>query len=537
MASSRKPELKAIHWLRSKQEENELGYWLSFVAYDLQDRSLINKAYFLYLVIFFFFWFLTVFFFFAKVGGMALSLLNPDQAANTAVIIMWIVLTCWNLFGLFKSSRISPLVFSETDQVLVCQTPVNRRALVMRWLWMPWFKNTLLFWVLTLVLGFSTAELYFTGAATSDAIFKYFGFGIRTLIQIIPIHLAFFAFQWVVGVIRLRKNSKRDWIIFPALAVGLIPLGVLILGNISADFTGPALLSLFISPDYINGIGASPFLLDIALALLMLFLLIVVSRQINLGRAAQETSELEMLTTAAKFGFTDLVEQKRLQNRLTSKRKIELTDKHKGSAALSWKNRIQVLRGWNWKQIWPLLTIFSIMLGLPMVPGFLSKLLVVFFMVFQIGPIMTQRLRSDLACWPILQQLPIRKPQILLRDIVSGLPLLLAVGLVGLAFSALLSKHLALNFLFILPGLLATLGFTAAIDIFRKSKSDLLMNGNVPSVGTQGVILGVIGAVIPVGLASTFPNLIGLVLSTTASLAIAWICYKFAVFSFRNIKS
>lgn len=537
LALLRKPELKAIHWLRSKQEENELGYWLSFVAYDLQDRSLINKAYLLYLVIFFFFWFMTVFFFFAKVGGMALSLLNPDQAATTTVTIIWVVLACWNLFGLFKSSRRSPIVFSETDQALVCQTPVSRRALVMRWLWMPWFKNTLLFWVLALVLGFSTAELHFAGVASSDAIFHYFGFGIRTLIQMIPVHLTFFAFQWVVGVIRLQKNDKRDWIIFPALAFGLIPLVILIFDKIFTGIDGSGFLSLFISPDYINGIGSSPFLLDFGTALLVLGLLFAVSRHFNLNRAAHETSELEMLTSAAKYGFTDLVEQKRLQNRLSSKHKIELTARVKGSAALTWKNRIQVLRGWNWKQVFPLLTLFSIMLGLPLVPGFLSKLLVVFFLVFQIGPIMTQRLRSDLACWPILQQLPIRKPLILIRDIVSGLPLLLAIGLLGLAFSALFSKTLALNLLFILPGLLATLGFTAAIDIFRKSKSDLLMNGNVPSVGTQGVILGVIGAVIPLWVASSLPNLVGLLLSTAASLLVAWICYKFAVFSFRNIKS
>ncbi|PKN90024.1 MAG: hypothetical protein CVU45_04675, partial [Chloroflexi bacterium HGW-Chloroflexi-7] len=117
------------------------------------------------------------------------------------------------------------------------------------------------------------------------------------------------------------------------------------------------------------------------------------------------------------------------------------------------------------------------------------------------------------------------------------LPLLFIVGLLGLAFSALFSKTFSLNFLFILPALLTTIGFTAAIDILRKSKSDLLINGNVSSVGTQGIILGVIGTIIPVWLASTFSGLVGIVLSTLISLAITWICYKLAVYTFKNIKS
>jgi hypothetical protein len=529
--------LKALHWLRSKQEENELGYWLSFVAYDHQDRSLINKAYLLYLVIFFFFWFMTVFFFFAKVGGMALSLLNPDQAANTSVTIIWFILACWNLFGLIKSSKRSPIVFSETDQVLVCQAPVNRRALVMRWIWMPWLKNAMLFWVLALILGFSTAELHFAGEASSDAIFRYVGFGVRTLLQLIPIHLAFYAFQWSVGVLRLRKNDQMNWIMFPAIALGLIPLGILLSNNAFYSLFGSTPLTLFMNPGYISGTASSSLPLGIFSSLLTLVLLFIVSPHFNLNRAAQETSELEMLTTAAKYGFTDLVEQRRLQNRLSSKRKFTLPARHKGSAAISWKNQIQVLRGWNWKQLFPLLTVFSISLGLPLVPGLVSKLLALFFLVLQIGPIMTQRLRSDLACWPILQQLPLRKQQILVQDLISSLPMLLAAGLLGLGFSAILSITVTINYLFIMPGLLATIACTAAIDILRKSKSDLLIDGNVPSVGTQGVIFGVIGTVIPVWLASTFTGLVGILFSTLSSLAITWICYKFAVYSFKNIKS
>lgn len=529
--------MKAISWLRSRQEENELGYWLSFVAYDQKDRSLVNKIYLLYLVIFFFIWVMMMLFFFAKFGGMALSLLNPDQAANTAVTVEWVILACWNLFGLFQSSRRSPIVFSETDQAIVCQTPVSRRGLVMRWLWMPWFKNALLFWLMALVLGFSTAEIHYAGTDPSTAIFSYVGFGIRAMVQLIPIHLAFYAFQWAVGVFRLRKNDQKDWIIFPAIALGLIPLALLLSSNAFYDYFGSTPLNLFMSPGYINGTASSPFLLGILSAVFMLILLFSVARHFNLNHAAQETTEIELITSAAKYGFTELVEQRRLQNRLSSKRKISLDRRHKGDGVLIWKNQLQTLRGFNWKQVLPLITVFGIFLGIPLIPGLLSKLLALFFLVYQIGPLMTPHLRSDLACWPVLQQLPIRKPKVLIYDLVSTLPILFAISLLGLAVSAIISHTIAFNFLLILPGLLATIGLAAAIDIFRKSKSDLLINGSVPSVGTQGVIIGVIGTIIPVWLASTFTGPAGMLFSTLISLVIAWICYKFAVFSFGNIKS
>lgn len=529
--------MKAISWLRSRQEENELGYWLSFVAYDQKDRSLTNKAYLLYLVIFFFIWVMMMLFFFAKFGGMALSLLNPDQAANTAVTVEWVVLACWNLFNLFRSSRRSPIVFSETDQALVCRTPVSRRGLVMRWLWMPWFKNALLFWLMALILGFSTAEIHFAGTDPSTAIFSYVGFGMRALVQIIPIHLAFYAFQWAVGVFRLNKNDQKDWIIFPAIALGLIPLALIIFKNALNYYFGSTPLNFFMNPGYINGSATSSLLIGIFSALLMLGLLFSVSRHFNLNRAAQETTEIELMTSAARYGFTDLVEQRRLQNRLSSKRKISLDRRHKGDGVLIWKNQLQTLRGFNWKQLLPFITVFGIFLGIPLIPGFLSKLLALFFLVFQIGPIMTPRLRSDLACWPILQQLPIRKPKILIYDLLSTMPILFAISLLGLAVSTIISHAFAFNFILILPGLLATIGLAAAIDIFRKSKSDLLMNGSVPSVGTQGVIIGVIGTIIPVWLASTFTGPAGMLFATLISLAIAWICYKFAVFSFKNLKS
>ena len=62
--------MRVVHWLRSKQEKQELAYWLSYVAYNMQDKSLSNRFYLVYLLLFFSTWFFIVLVFFA--GGGAL---------------------------------------------------------------------------------------------------------------------------------------------------------------------------------------------------------------------------------------------------------------------------------------------------------------------------------------------------------------------------------------------------------------------------------------------------------------------------------
>ncbi len=44
---------RALHRLRTRQETSELRYWLFLSAYDLQDKSLSNKLYLVYLLVFY----------------------------------------------------------------------------------------------------------------------------------------------------------------------------------------------------------------------------------------------------------------------------------------------------------------------------------------------------------------------------------------------------------------------------------------------------------------------------------------------------
>jgi hypothetical protein len=532
--------LKAINWLRSKQEESELGYWLSFVAYDPSDRSFLNRMYLFYLLIFFMMWFFVVLIFFAKYSGMILSFINPLNSKNTAVLIELILLAGWNLGRIIQCSKRSPVVFSEQDATLICQTPVSRRHMVLRWIWMPWVKSAIPFWFFTVILGFSIAEIYYSGAIAANKILEYAGFGLNALICLLPIHLTFFILQWVVGVYRLQKSAHRNWIVIPAIILAVLLLITVILSSFSSlsiikNIISP--LEYLLTAGFTGAIDATALLLGTGLALLALGVLFFNSGGFNLSRAAQETSEIDLINTATHYGFTDFVEQRRLQNRLGAGHATAYLPPAKGSAILIWRNIIQASRTFRWKTLLPWITIFGIMMGLPILPTFWSRLLALLFLVFQISPLTSVRLRSDLSCWAILQQLPINKKKILLADLGLSLPIIMLFSIAGLGLSVLVTHEFPFGMILLLPGLLASIACGAAFDILRRSKADLLLTGNAPSVGTQGFLLGLIGIYLPLLIESTVPGMPGTLFSIAASLLIAWLFFQMALRAFRNINA
>src|SRR5512140_1419204 len=204
--------MRAVHWLRTRQEDRELAYWLAIVAYEQRDRSFINRIYLLYLIIFFGAWVFVVLTFFASVGAFVLRWLNPVDPIQSVLFLEVLLLGVWSVFAFWQSLRRSPVVFSEQDEVLICHTPVNRRYVTLRWILMPWLTSGIVFWLAAIVLGFSVAEITMPGAMSAGRIFEYAGYGLRSLAVIVPIHLGLFALQWVAGILRLQKDVERRWL-------------------------------------------------------------------------------------------------------------------------------------------------------------------------------------------------------------------------------------------------------------------------------------------------------------------------------------
>ena len=511
----------SVNWLRSRQEISELNFWLSIVSYDPNDESLNNRIYLVYLVLFFSVWIFVTLTFFASGSAMFLSFLNAQDPGRAAVLIIGIVLAIWNLVRLYNALRRSPVEFSEEDSYLLCQTPVSRRAVVLRWLWMPWFKSAFPFWILTLILGFSLGDIAFSETVITSHFIEYLGYGLRAWLILVPVHLALFALQWAIGVARVRPEARLGYLTIPALGSGLALPAVLWLALPWFENAG---LGVIVAA----GIGA---------AILSLAALALTAKRFNLAWAAQETRTHVLLNDALRFGPSDYAENLRVQQRLRKEKAPSRLPSRPGPAALVWKDLLQAMRGFQLSKLQRWFSLANAAFGIFMLPGSI-RLLLLFIWVIQVGKIAIARLRNDLSCWPIFHQLPISNRRAITLDMASALVGIVAVslmaGLGGWAVrNALLNTEagsllMALGsesagvfssptFLLI-PGTAAAVAGMAALDVVRHAQSNLLLVGQAPDVDFLGLISGLAAAGLPVFIMILLPSPAGSILGFGASL-------------------
>ena len=512
---------RSVNWLRSRQEISELNFWLSIVAYDPTDETLNNRIYLIYLVLFFSVWIVVTLTFFASGSAMLLSFLNAQDPGKAAVLIIGIVLAIWNLVRLYNALRRSPVEFSEEDSYLLCQTPVSRRAVVLRWVWMPWFESAFPFWILTLILGFSLGDIAFSETVITSHFIAYLGYGLRAWLILAPVHLALFALQWAIGVARVRPDARVGYLTFPALGSGLAL---------------PALLWLALPWFVKAGLGVI-VAMGIGAAILSLAALAITAKRFNLARAAQETRTHVLLNDALRYGPSGYAENLRAQQRLREEKAPSRLPDRPGPAALIWKDLLQAGRGLQLSTLQRWFSLASAAFGIFILPGSTSPLLL-FIWVVQVGKIAITRLRSDLSCWPVFLQLPISNRRKTILDMASALVgivfISLAVGVGGWAArNALLNTEagsllMALGsesagvfssatFLLI-PGTAAAVAGMAALDVVRHAKSNLLLVGQAPDVDFLGLISGLIAAGLPVFIMMLLPGLAGSILGFGVSL-------------------
>lgn len=509
----------------------ELNFWLRVLAYDPSDESLNNRLYLVYLILFFSVWIFVTLTFFASGGEMLLGLLNPQNPARAVVVITGIVLAIWNLVKMYNILRRSPVEFSEEDSYLLCQTPVSRRAVVLRWIWMPWVKSAFPFWILALIFGFSLGEFAFSQAVIAEHFFEYLGYGLRAWSMLAPVHLALFALQWAIGVARVRSNVHVGPLVVPAFGSGLALPAVLWL---ALPWFEKASLGVIVAA----GIGA---------AILSLAALAMTAKRFNLARAAQETHMHVLLNDALRYGPTNYAEDLRTQQRLRVERAPTRLPGRAGPAALIWKDLLQAMRGLRLGKLQRWFSLASTVFGIFVLLGSISALLL-FIWVMQAGKIAVTRLRSDLSCWPIFHQLPISNRRAVVLDMVSALVGIVAVslmaGLGGWAVrNALMNTEagallmaqgnetagaISSATLLLIPGTAAAVAGMAALDVVRHAQTNLLLNGQVPDVDLLGLISGLVAAGLPVFMTALLPGTVGSIFGFGLSLLMGAIAMALA---------
>lgn len=526
----------AVCWLRSRQELRELNYWLTFVAYDITDESFSNRIYLIYLVLFFSAWGFVTLTFFASGGETLLRLLNAPNPAAAATSLAMSVLVAWNLARLFGVLRRCPVEFSEEDSYLLCQTPVSRRAVVLRWLWLPWIKSALPFWALAVMLGFSLGEIVLPQMEITARIVAYSGYGLRSWLVLAPVHLALFALHWTVGMLRLRLEVYRSGMWAGWLAALLLCLGLVF----------PVILWQALAWFEQTGLGFA-LVLGIGAAILNLVVLAAATERFSLALAAEETRAHVLLNDALRYGLTEYAQTLRTQERLRGEQSPARLAGRPGPAALIWKDLLQSVRGLQWSDLGRWLSLASVAFGAFALPDRGSLLLLTLWVV-QVGKLVVSRLRSDLACWAVFRQLPISSQRALILDLAPALTGVVLVSLIAAAGGVTLRGTLAggvtgglptvpgnelvgalpLATVLLIPGAAAAVAGMAALDVVRRAQSALLLNGQAPDVDFFGVITGLVAAGLPVLVITLLPHAVGLGLSIGLSLLIGALALWFA---------
>jgi len=523
----------AVHMLRSRQEERELLYWLSFVAYDHRDRSFSNRIYMVYLIIFFGLWAFMTLSLIASGGAIALSLFESLPPVRLATLAAVLLPGAWCLYALIKALTRSPLVFSETDAHLICQMPLDRRHVAFRWLWMPWLKSAVPFWLLAVALGFSLAELELQGTAfglnSAGAsalniafIARYTGYGLRAMLAMLPFQFALFLLPWVSGVARVHRDRDRAWPILPAL---VLIAALLALSVISITGAAPALKTLAEGATHPLGAGfgvgnlGTAMLISTLFAVLLLTALPFAAQGFNLTRAAQETRFAQAREMAARYGMTAYVKEQQTRDRLGVQRDPARLPPMPKAGALVWKDLVQAARTLTVGRAFDWFSIFAMMAALTLMPdpGSLAFLLAVW--AIRVGKLSADRLRSDLALWPLARQLPVTSRQMILYDTVPAAALCVLFSLSGLAVSTLITGAPAWIFALLLPGMAASVAWMSAYDVIRRSRSNLLINGSAPGIGAGGIILGLICGLLPLAFLLFASGITGLL----GGLVVGWL--------------
>lgn len=532
--------MNAVHWVRSRQEESELVYWLSVVAYDPRDRSLNNRLYLIYIVVFFAVWIFAVLTLFAGGGAVILQAVSPADPAGAAAWLLAVLLAAWGLFALRSALRRSPVVFTEEDGLLLGQTPVSRRAVVLRWLWLPWIKNALPFWLAAVTLGFSLIEATVPGEMGLQHLPEYIVHGVRAWLPFVPAHLGLFTLVWVAGVARLHRDQERRWIILPALALaavlvlpalglypgeGILPSALRQLAGVLAYPLRAGFLPVSLGPALAAGWG---------LALAALALLWQAAEGFSLSRAAQETREGAEITSAMRYGLADYAAERKLQSRLGVVRRPSRLPAVPGPASLVWKDLIQARRSLRAAEVMDWIGLVGAALSFSLLPDPGSRMLALGFWSLQVGKVTSARLRSDLSVWPLTRQLPVTARSLLVLDAAPSLGLALVLSLAALGAGAAAGAP-AWAWVLVLPGAAISAAGSAAYDILRRARADLLMNGSAPAVSSTGIIMGAACVLAPAAGLLWMPGPAGLLAAVAGSLALAGLCLRLAERSYGRI--
>lgn len=548
MACWSNPEVRATWFVRSRQLRTRFAFWISITGYDPRDRSISQKIYLVYAVIFFSIWAFAVLSLLAGGTASILTTIGPWNVDRAASVASALILCTWFLLALRSACSRSPFVFSEEDASLICQTPVDRRDVALSWLMSDWIGIGIPFWAGAVALGFARAEAMLGGNAVLSDITFIVGQGLRAMSVTLVMQLALLALAWAVGALRLRGDRDIPWMKLVALVLIFLFLlaGVLTVATagIAGFYSLPWQVALWgISFPMAAAFGTSQWnwgiLFSFLLAIASLLVLWLASSRMNLSRAAQETAARETRRSLAQYGFADVAREMAQRERLGMGRSPTHLPGGTGVWSLPWRDAVQSRRTMQISGFFAWLGIISLGIasGFTHDPGLLAWILASWtILILQISG---KRLRSDLRIWTVFRQLPFANRRLVLVDLVNRVMLSILLTWIGLVISGSVSRSFNLVLAVLAPG--AAAAAAAAFDILRQSRVGALLVGSVPDVGSRGALLSLVCVGIPAGFlwfatAKWILLPISLPVTCLIGLALAAILWNLAASSLRTME-
>ncbi|MCK9247288.1 MAG: putative ABC exporter domain-containing protein [Anaerolineaceae bacterium] len=497
---------QAVGFLRGRQEHSDLRYWLALVSYDPEEKTVSNKIYLVYLVIFFTIWLFLMLVYIAQAFLGLFRLTEPMPASTISSLLLIITFASFGLYLIIKSAWRSPLIFTEEHRYLLCQQPVPPRTIVFRWWQQPWLQNLLLFILICLMLGFALGEASFPSEEMSSHFFIYVWYGLRVALLAIPFHLTIFITSWSAGLFAL-ENRGKFLAYLPSLLLVLLAISALALfilptffGELPAILLTPfgILSSLLLS---FFGEGSftfiQTFLLGLSLMGLSFLLLWLASKRFSPSKAAQETEIAAKISSFMKYGQTAAIKDVRKKQRLGLAGRSRFLPNWQAEKAFFWKGILQYRRNFGLREIWllfvSLLFVTSINLGGNNPAGWIGLI----SWLWLLSGHLTELLSQDLSLWQLTRQLPIPAAKWALASLLTPLFPVLLAAMVGQVFSLAIFSVAEWALLFTIPLGLLSAALQLGQDLVRKNRPERLAAGTVQSSGLRGLVMAILCLLLP----------------------------------------
>jgi hypothetical protein len=205
-----------VLWLRLKQAQGTLNYWLRLVDYDANDRDIMNRAYGVYLALFMVWWTAAMWAvaagYVAGFGGML-----PPTARQSVTAALPIVVLAGVVALLMYRLRSSPFKLSSPDFAYVAGSTVQRAVPVT----IAFFGDL----VLPVALGAIVISLVAVALNQRLDTNGALGVAVRSAVAIVPLLALMWGVAWLIGLARMVAPGVRRvpllWLA-PALLLALV---------------------------------------------------------------------------------------------------------------------------------------------------------------------------------------------------------------------------------------------------------------------------------------------------------------------------